>query len=175
MNNKQLADIVLDSIKISRACVDAKVCDGGKSGDYLAHVKEFYNDNQADSRTAHLQAMQEYLVDMRSVEVEGMFVDRLKTALKCGKYAFAAGSACVLAVPLYPALGIVAAASAGISIGCSLLLKQREKRIAAAESKLKEEVENPQQAIAGELKSMDVSEIGAVLEAQESALTPYLS
>ncbi|HII15749.1 MAG TPA: hypothetical protein HA362_05560 [Nanoarchaeota archaeon] len=172
MEKQQLVDIVLDSIRLSRACVDAKVYDDGKSAGYLGHVAGFYND--AHTEIEHLAAIQDYLASMRSVDVHGVILDRMRTALICGKYAFAASSLCLLAAPILPALALVSAVSAGVSIGFAALLKRREKKIAGIEAGLKQDVEGPVRAVADELKAMNASELGALLAEYRPAIQPYL-
>ena len=173
MNTKQLADIVLDSVKMSRACIDGNVADGGRSRDYLEHIAGFYAGSAGGQ--LHLDAVQGYLVDMHSVDVRGVMCDRARTLLNYWRYGFAAGSVCLLAAaPIYPALGIVAALCAVASIGFSQLLNGRKKEIAGIESGLAEDVEQPERALAAELKSIQSAELGAMLTEYRPSLEPYL-
>lgn len=172
METQQLTEIVLDNVKSSKACVDAKISDGGRAGDYLEHVKGFYN--VPEERQAHLAGIQDYLADVYTVEVQGVFKDPQIKLFRYGKYISAAISSCVLAVPLYPVLGFVAAASAGVSIACSKLLKRREKKLEGLESGLKEDVMAPISATMEELKAMDISELELVLQQSKEAISQYL-
>lgn len=174
MEKQQLVDIVLGSVKITQACVEARVYDRGMSRDYLEHVAGFYNAPQADARNAHLMGIQQYLVDTHSVEVQGVVSDPCIKFFKTAKYAFAVGSLCLLASPLLPVLAIVSAASAGASIGFSKLLQRREQRFTAIQAGLKEDVEGPVRAVGNELKAMEASELGALLTEYKPAISKCL-
>jgi len=181
MERQELTDIILSSVIVAQNCRSNRTKAMGEAVedacDYLKDLSSYYELNSALRESAdcrsYLRSIQNYLVDLKDRNVEGMVSDPIIKPLSYGRYIFAAGSPLIAALPLNTMIGMFGVGFASLALALTFAVKTRKRKLQKMQNEFNEAVSLSLRE-RDALKEISIYELENTLADAKPQIMPYL-
>lgn len=174
MERKELTDLLVNSVKGAAFAIENDVDTNNDAAGYLRMLDSYYklgDNEQSFVRNSYLRGIQDYLVFINDIQVEGLINEEFMKKINYCQKASGIGSLLILTLPVNPYVGALGIGCLATFLGITLAKRKAKKQLHYNE--LEKFAEESKQ-LTEKIKAVDYKELASVLEEAKPQITPYL-